>query len=122
MRSLTQSLSVLILLAGWLLVFPGSAVVMSGASNQHPETDVTVVPYVTSTTYNSTIIRWYPHIVSPDNLLYANESYYIQTGSYDHSVIVNKTSPMILLIGLDAGTRYHYSLQSGRNTIGNQSS
>lgn len=80
-----------------------------------------VVPYVTSTTHNSTIISWYPHNISPDNLLYANESYYIQTGSYDHSVIVNKTSPMILLIGLDAGTRYYYALQSGRNLIDNQS-
>ena len=123
MRSLIYLTVVLILLAGWLLIMPGSAVVMSGASDQYAGADATVVSYVTSTTHNSTVIRWYPHNVVPDNLLYANESYYLQTGSYDHAVIVNKTSPspMILLTGLEAGMRYHYALQSGPDTIGNMS-
>jgi len=123
MRSTSHPVAVFILLVVWLLVLPGNAVVMSGVSNQYPGTDATVFPYVTSTTHNSTVISWYPQIGSPDNLLYANESYYIQTGSYDHAVSVNKTSPspMISLTGLEAGTRYHYALQTGRNTIDNQS-
>jgi predicted phosphodiesterase len=110
-------------MAGWLLVLPGCAIVMSGASDQSPATNLSVVPYVTSTTHNSTVIRWYPHIFSPDNFLYANESYYTQTGRYDQAVTVNKTSPfsMIFLTGLESGTRYHYALQSGRTMIGNKS-
>ena len=60
---------------------------------------------------------------TPDNLVYANESYYIRTGSYDHTVIVNKTSPspIIFLQDLETGTRYYYSLQSGRTRTGNHS-
>jgi predicted phosphodiesterase len=95
---------------------------MSGAPDQYPGTDTPLVPYVTSTTHNSTVIRWYPHNVFPDNLLYANESYYLQTESYDHAVTVNKTSssPLIFLTGLESGIRYHYALQSGRSIIVNR--
>ena len=123
MRSLVYLAGALILLAGWLLILPGSAVVMSGASDQYAGADATVVSYVLSTTHNSTLIWWYPHNVVPDNLLYANSSYYLQTGSHDHAVIVNKTSPspMILLTDLEAGMRYHYALKSGPDTIGNMS-
>ena len=105
MRSLVYLAGALILLAGWLLILPGSAVVMSGASDQYAGADATVISYVTSTTHNSTVIRWYPHNVTPDNLVYANESYYIRTGSYDHTVIVNKTSPppIIFLQDLETG-------------------
>ena len=78
MRSLVYLAGALILLAGWLLILPGSAVVMSGASDQYAGADATVISYVTSTTHNSTVIRWYPHNVTPDNLVYANESYYIR--------------------------------------------
>jgi predicted phosphodiesterase len=123
MRSLVYLAGALILLAGWLLILPGSAAVMSGASDQYAGADATLISYVTSTTHNSTIIRWYPHNITPDNLVYANESYYIRTGSYDHTVIVNKTSPPpnIFLQDLETGLRYYYSLQAGRTSTGNQS-
>ncbi len=123
MRSPVCLIAVLILLTGSLLVSPGYAAEMSEVIPQFSGTGAAVVPYVTSTTHNSTFIRWYPRNVSPDTLFYANESHYIRTGSYDHTVIVNKTSPspMIFLSDLEAGTRYHYTLQSDSQTTGNQS-
>jgi acid phosphatase type 7 len=123
LQSHIYPLTVVILLAGWLLVIPGNAIVMSGVSDRDSGKDTTFVSYVTSTSSNSTVIRWYPPNVNPDNLLYANESYYIRTGSYDRTVPVNKTSPspMILLSDLEAGIRYHYALQSDGHMTGNQS-
>jgi predicted phosphodiesterase len=122
MRSLVCIIAVLMLLNG-SLVLPGNAGVISGIPDGYSGTGITVVPYITSTTHNSTVIRWYPDNVTPDNLVYANESYYIRTGSYDHTVIVNKTShhPIIFLQDLETGTRYYYSLQAGRTSTGNQS-
>jgi len=94
---------------------------MSGASGLCSGTGDAVIPYVTATTHNSTIIRWYPQGVGPDFILYANESFYLQTGSYDHNVSVNKTSlsGMALLTGLEPGIWYHYALHVGHDMTGN---
>jgi predicted phosphodiesterase len=123
LQSLSQSVAVLIIVAGLLLVLPASAEGMFEASGPNPIKDDMAIPYITSTTHNTTVIRWYPRNINPDNLVYANESFYLKTGSYDHTVIINKTSPsqMIFLSDLEAGTRYHYALQVGRNSICNQS-
>jgi predicted phosphodiesterase len=82
-----------------------------------------VIPYVTATNHNATVIRWYPDTFYPDKVLYANESFYYKTRSYDHSVTVNKTllSNRISLNGLEAGTRYHYALQQNSTRVINQS-
>ena len=123
MRSPFYLIGFLIFLTGLLLVLPGNAAEISRETDGYPGPDATVISYVTTTSYNSAVIRWYPHNFRPDNLLYANESNYIQTGSYDRAVPVNKTSPspMIFLSDLEAGIKYHYALQSDGYTTGNQS-
>ena len=113
MRLFVCPFTVLILLTGLLLAGSGSAVKMDGVSRQF-----TIIPYVTSTTHNATVINWYPQSVIPDKLFYANESFFNKTGLFDHSVIVNKLSPphKISLTGLEPGTRYHYALQQEGNS------
>ena len=113
MQPLAYPATFFVLLAVCFLVLPGNAVDVATRVSDYYSANVLVVPYVTSTTHNSTVIRWYPGNFIPLNLQYANESFYIRTGLYDHSIVVNKTShpQMILLSGLESGTRYHYILQ-----------
>jgi predicted phosphodiesterase len=105
-------------LTGFLLAAPGSAISKDETSGHSM-----VIPYVTATSHNATVIRWYPDAFYPDKVLYANESFYYKTGSYDHSVTVNKTLLLhrISLTGLEAGTRYRFALQQEGSRIGNQS-
>lgn len=115
MRLISSSVFVLIIL-GCILTTPVSAAeLITGGMDHNSGPGTLAVPYVTGTTHSSTVIRWYPGSFIPDNLLYANESFYLRTGSYDQLAAVNKTlsSPMILLAGLESGTRYHYILHSG---------
>ncbi len=123
MRTAAYPVAVFICLVLCFLVFPGGAEVISVVSDPSTVSDGWAIPYITSTTHNSTVIRWYAENVTPDTLRYANESFYISTGTYDRSTVVYKTlfSPMISLTNLEPGTRYHYILQS--DTIaGNDSS
>jgi predicted phosphodiesterase len=101
-----------------LLVGLGSAEKTDGVPRQF-----TIIPYVTSTDQNSSVIHWYPQTFIPDELFYANESFYNKTGSYDHSVRVNNTflPHKISLKGLESGTRYHYALQQDGTTVINHS-
>jgi predicted phosphodiesterase len=118
LRSFTCHFTILLLLTCLLLVGPGSAVKTDGDSRQF-----TIIPYVTSTSHNSTVINWYPQTFIPDELFYANESFYNKIGSYDHSVRANNTSlpHKISLTGLESGTRYYYALQQDGTTVINQS-
>jgi predicted phosphodiesterase len=123
MRTATSLVAVYICLVLCFLVSPSGAEVVSVVPDPSTVSGGGVIPYVTGTTYNSTVIRWYAENVTPDTLRYANESFFISTGTYDRSIVVNKTffSPMISLTNLEPGTRYHYILQS--DTIaGNDSS
>ncbi len=114
MRTATSLVAVYICLVLCFLVFPSGAEVVSVVPDPSTVSGGWVIPYVTGTTYNSTVIRWYAENVTPDTFRYANESFFISTGTYDRSTVVNKTSlpQMILLSGLEPGTRYHYILQS----------
>jgi predicted phosphodiesterase len=114
----TCHFTALLLLTFLILVGPGSAVKTDGDYRQF-----TIIPYVTSTNHNSTVINWYPQTFIPDELFYANESFYNKTGSYDHSVRANNTSlpHKISLSGLESGTRYHYAVQQDGTTVINQS-
>lgn len=118
LQSLTSHLTTLLLLICLLLVGLGSAVKTDEVSRQ-----LTITPYVTSTSQNSSVISWYPQTFIPDDLFYANESFYNKTGSYDHSIQVNNTflPHKISLTGLESGTRYHYALQLDGTTVIDQS-
>ena len=63
---------------------------MSGVPGGYSGTGITVVPYITSTTHNSTVIRWYPYNFIPDNLVYANESYLHPTGPTITQLLLTK--------------------------------
>jgi predicted phosphodiesterase len=117
-RSIRYYFAVLILLTGFLLAVPVCAVAKDEVSGHFKN-----IPYVIATTHNTTVIRWYSDTFNPDNLLYANESFFNKTGSYDHTVTVNKTFPsnQVFLTGLESGTRYHYALQQEGIPLINQS-